>query len=111
MVCWDVEGNGCVGFHMGGINISGRIKQTFYPRTRHGELKVISMIYAPPYLIRRRAEGEVDRTLATSPTTTREHKRRQHWRASNGCTLLLRSNTRSRRQHNTTHYGIAPTVE
>src|SRR3954470_14952171 len=38
----------------GGINISGRIKQSFYPRTRHGELKVISMIYAPPYLIRRR---------------------------------------------------------
>ena len=34
----------------------------FYPRTRHGELKVISMIYAPPYLIRRRAEGEVDRS-------------------------------------------------
>src|SRR3954469_16277332 len=37
----------------GGINIGGRIKQSFYPRTRHGELKVISMIYAPPYLIRR----------------------------------------------------------
>src|SRR3954471_8203093 len=54
----------------GGINISGRIKQSFYPRTRHGELKVISMIYAPPYLIGRRAEGEVDRTLATSPTVT-----------------------------------------
>src|SRR3954468_12016927 len=51
----------------GGINISGRIKQTFYHRTRQGELKVISMIYAPPYLIRRvGAEGEVDRTLATS---------------------------------------------
>src|SRR4051812_20453045 len=53
MVCWDVEGHGCLGFHMGGINISGRIKQSFYPRTRHGELKVISMIYAPPYLIGR----------------------------------------------------------
>src|SRR3954465_15500698 len=53
MVCWDVEGNGCVGFHMGGINISGRIKQSFYPRTRHVSRKVISMIYAPPYLIRR----------------------------------------------------------
>ena len=38
---------------MGGMNISGRIKQSFYPITRHGELKVISMIYAPPYLIRR----------------------------------------------------------
>src|SRR4051812_25501163 len=33
-------------------------------------MKVISMIYAPPYLIRRRAEGEVDRTLASSPTVT-----------------------------------------
>ena len=42
-----------LGFHMRGLNISGRIKQSFYPRTRHGELKVISMIYAPPYLIRR----------------------------------------------------------
>src|SRR3954468_20485493 len=46
----------------GGINISGRIKHSFYPRTRHGELKVISMIYAPPYLIRRRSEGDVDRS-------------------------------------------------
>ena len=55
MVCWDVEGHGCLGFHMGGINISGGINQSFYPRTRHGELKVISMIYAPPYLMRRRS--------------------------------------------------------
>ena len=62
MVCWDVEEHGCLGFHMGGINISGRIKQSFYPRTRHGELKVISMIYAPPFLIRRRSEGDVDRS-------------------------------------------------
>ena len=36
-----------------GMNISGGIKQSFYPRTRHGDLKIISMIYAPPYLIRR----------------------------------------------------------
>ena len=42
-----------MGFIWGGMNISGRIKQTFYPRTRHGEMKVISMIYAPPYLMRR----------------------------------------------------------
>src|SRR3954467_2599422 len=62
----------------GGINIGGRIKQSFYPRTRHGELKVISMIYAPPYLMRGvGAEGEVGRTLATSPTITRLHARRQ----------------------------------
>src|SRR3954465_2949405 len=81
MVCWDVEGHGCLRFHMGGINISGRIKQSFYPRTRHGELKVISMIYAPPYLIRRvGAEGEVDRTLASSPTVTP----RAHMTASTG---------------------------
>src|SRR4051812_17298843 len=44
------------------MNISGRIKQSIYPRTRHNELKVISMIYAPPYLIRRRSEGDVDRS-------------------------------------------------
>src|SRR3954471_2008920 len=50
------------GFHLGGMNISGRIKQPFYPKTRDGELKVISMIYAPPYLIRRRSEGDVDRS-------------------------------------------------
>src|SRR3954451_2570253 len=64
------------GVSCGGINISGRIKQSFYPRTRHGELKVISMIYAPPYLMRRvGAEGEVGRTLATSQTVTpRAHK-------------------------------------
>src|SRR4051812_49331998 len=50
------------GFHLGGMNISGRIKKSVYPRTRHGELKVISMIYAPPYLTRRRSEGDVDRS-------------------------------------------------
>ena len=101
-----------LGFSLGGINISGRIKQSFYPRTRHGELKVISMIYAPPYLIRRRSEGEVDRTLASSPTVNPESTQGgKHWKASNGAPLLLRSTTRSRRQHNTTHYGIAPTVE
>src|ERR1041384_2929191 len=72
MVCWDVEEHGCLGFHMGGINISGRIKQSFYPRTRHGELKVISMIYAPPYLIRRSVPKvkSNDHELATSPTIT-----------------------------------------
>src|SRR3954470_15366518 len=95
----------------GGTNIIGRIKQSFYPRTRHGELKVISMIYAPPYLIRRRAEGEVDRSRSRNvsdgnPGSTQGDK---HWKASNGAPLLLRSNTRSRRQHNTTHYGITPT--
>src|SRR3954469_23128582 len=113
MVCWDVEGHGCLGFSYGGINIGGRIKQSFYPRTRHAELKVISMIYAPPYLMRGRKPKvkSIDHELATSPTITREHTRRQHWKANNGAPLLLRSNTRSRRQHYTTHYGIAPTVE
>src|SRR3954467_9551046 len=112
MVCWDVE-DMAVWVSYGGINISGRIKQSFYPRTRHGELKVISMIYAPPYLIRRSVPKvkSIDHELATSPTITREHTRRQHWKASNGAPLLLQSTTRSRRQHNTTHYGIAPTVE
>src|SRR4051812_2077971 len=60
------------GFHMRGINISGRIKQSFYLRTRHDELKVISMIYAPPYLIRRPVPKvkSIDHELATSPTVT-----------------------------------------
>src|SRR4051812_15425440 len=61
----------------GGINISGRIKQSIYPRTRHGELKVISMIYAPPYLIRRSVSKvkSIDHKLATSPTVTpKAHK-------------------------------------
>ena len=91
------------GFHMGGINISGRIKQSFYHRTRHGELKVISMIYAPPYLIRRSVPKvkSIDLELATSPMITPKHTRRQHWKASNGAPLLLRSITRSRRQHTT----------
>src|SRR3954469_14389398 len=59
------------------MNMSGRIKQSFYPRTRHGELKVISMIYAPPYLMRRRKPKvkSIDHELATSPTITpRAHK-------------------------------------
>src|SRR3954468_11222439 len=71
MVCSDVEEHGCLGFHMGGINISGRIKQSFYPRTRHGELKVIRMIYAPPYLIGR--PGPKVKSIARSqrhPTVT-----------------------------------------
>src|SRR3954463_4682244 len=76
MVCWDVE-DMVVWVSYGGINISGRIKQLFYPRTRHGELKVISMIYAPPYLIRRPVPKvkSIDHELATSPTATpRTHK-------------------------------------
>src|SRR3954462_1039646 len=46
-----------------------RIKQSFYPRTRHGELKVISMIYAPPYLIRR--------SVPKVKSTARSHRLRQ----------------------------------
>src|SRR3954470_13508849 len=81
----------------GGINIGGRIKQSFYPRTRHGELKVISMIYAPPYLIRRRrSEGEVDRSRTRNvsddnpgahKTATLESKQR--------CTTITTEQTRS----------------
>src|ERR1043165_1129314 len=88
---------------MGGINISGRIKQSFYPRTRHGELKVISMIYAPPYLIRRRSEGDVDRSR-TRNVSEGDHKSTQGgklWKTINGAPLLLRSITRSRRHHTT----------
>src|SRR4051812_11474244 len=84
----------------GGINIGGRIKQSFYPRTRHGDLKVISMIYAPPYLIRESAPKvkSIARShrLDGNPEGTQGGK---HWKASNGAPLLLRSTTRSRRQH------------
>src|SRR3954466_7337291 len=74
----------------GGINISGRIKQSFYPRTRHGELKVISMIYAPSYLMRRRKPKvkSIDHELATSPTVTPRAQDGKHWKASNGCTTI-----------------------
>src|SRR4051812_26609720 len=97
----------------GGINISGRIKQSFYPRTRHGELKVISMIYAPPYLIRRRRR-RCSRSHARivsdgNPESTQGDK---HWKENNGCKLLLRSiheQAPTRRQYDTTHYGIAHT--
>src|SRR3954471_21031415 len=93
---------------MGGINISGRIKQSFYPRTRHGELKVISMIYAPPYLIRRTVPKvtSIDHELATSPTITREHTRRQILESKQrASTILLRGTHEqapTRRQHDTT---------
>src|SRR3954469_11892448 len=66
------------GFHLGVMNISGRIKQSTYPITRHGELKVISMIYAPPYLIRRSVPKvkSIDHELATSPNVAAEaHKK------------------------------------
>ena len=58
------------------------------------------MIYAPPYLIRRRAKGEVDRTLATSPkvpaeTHTKEtlesNQRLHHY--YNGATQAQEGNT------------------
>ena len=57
-------------------NISGRIKQSFYPRTRHGELKVISMIYAPPYIIRRRKPKvkSIARSQRHPMVTPRSHK-------------------------------------
>src|SRR4051812_40248984 len=61
------------------------------------------MIYAPPYLIRRRSEGDVDRSRARNVSersrgSTHEGK---HWESINGAPLLLQSNTRSRRQHTT----------
>src|ERR1043165_4025579 len=89
MVCWNVEGHGCLGFHMGGINISGRIKQSFYPRTRHGELKVISMIYAPPYLMRRRKPKV--KLIAYSHPLRREPRkrtRRQTLESKQRCTTI-----------------------
>ena len=93
---------------MGGINISGRIKQSFYPRTRHGELKVISMIYAPPYLMRRRKPKV--KSIARSqrhPLVTPVAHKTATLEASNGAPLLLRSNTTTRKAtHDTaTRYG------
>src|SRR3954465_4141594 len=109
MVCWDVAEHGCLGFHMGGINISGRIKQSFYPRTRHGELKVISMIYAPPYLIRRRKPKvkSIARTRNVSDDNPKSTQDDKHWKANNGAPLLLRSNTTTKKAtHDTaTRYG------
>src|SRR3954463_4925544 len=100
MVCWDVEGHGCLRFHLGGINISGRIKQSFYPRAKHGELKVISMIYAPPYLIRRSVlkVKSIARTRNVSESSRGSTHEAKHWKAIYGAPLLLWSNTRSRRQ-------------
>src|ERR1044072_6729252 len=89
MVCWDVEEHGYLRFHMGGINISGRVKQSFYRRTRHGELKGISMIYAPPYLIRRSVPKVKSiarpHRLHRSP---REHKRRHTLESKQRCTTI-----------------------
>src|SRR3954462_3214753 len=90
----------------GDINISGRIKQSFYPRTRHGELKVISMIYAPPYLIRRSVPKV--KSIARSqchPTITREHTRRQHWKAINEQALYYYEATTSKHQQEATRYN------
>src|SRR3954468_16129854 len=83
------------GFHLGGMNISGRIKQSIYPRTRHGELKVISMIYAPPYLIRRSVSKvtSIARTRNVSDDNPKSTQDEKHWKANNGAPLLLRSNT------------------
>ena len=93
---------------MGGINISGRIKQTFYPRTRHGELKVISMIYAPPYLIRRsvpKGKSIAARIVSDgNPKSTQDGK---HWKASNGCTTITTEQHKIKKaSHDTaTRYG------
>src|SRR3954470_12050735 len=72
------------GFHLGGMNISGRIKQSLYPRTRLGDLKVISIIYAPPYLMTRRSQ-RCSRSHARivsegNPESTQDDK---HWKAIN----------------------------
>src|SRR3954471_8774888 len=107
MVCWDVEGHGCLGFHMGGINISGRIKQSLYPRTRHGELKVISMIYAPPYLMRRSVPKvtSIDHELATSPMLTPRHTRRQPLEIKQRLHTITTEETRTSINNKATRYN------
>src|SRR4051812_20397378 len=97
----------------GGINISGRIKQSFYPRTRHGELKVISMIYAPPYLIRRRKPKvkSITRTRNVSddnPESTQDESTGKQTTGAHyyyGATQDQEGNTIQRT------YGITPTIE
>src|SRR3954463_11158343 len=87
----------------GGINISGRIKQSFYPRTRNGELKVIGMIYAPPYLIRRPVPKvtSIDHELATSLMITREHTRRQTLEVKQRLHTITMEHQKIKRHHTT----------
>ena len=101
MVCWDVEEHGCLGFH-------SRIKQSFYPRTRHGELKVISMIYAPPYLIIRRSEGDVDRsrTRNISDDNPGAHKTANTGKQATVHHYYYGATQDSRRHHTTRQHDI-----
>src|SRR3954467_12727532 len=66
------------------------------------------MIYAPPYLIRRRKPKatSIDHELATSPKVPAEaHTKENTGKQSTVAPLLLRSNTRSRRHHTTRQRG------
>src|SRR3954465_3089112 len=80
------------------------------------ELKVISMIYAPPYLMRRRSRRcSRSQSRIVSERYPRKQKKRKHWkRQSMNKHLLLWSNhekASTRRQHETTHYDITSIVE
>src|SRR3954469_10669954 len=56
------RGHGCLGlFERHKYEVVGSSNRSI-PYLGASELKVISMIYAPPYLMRRRSEGDVDRT-------------------------------------------------
>ena len=50
--------------------------------TQASQLKVISMIYAPPYLLRRRFRRCSRSQLASSPRVTAEHTRSKHWKSN-----------------------------
>ena len=91
---------------MGGINISGRIKQSFYPRTRHGELKVISMICSPlPDEKTKPKVKTIDHELATSPTITREHTRRQTMESKQRLHTITMEQTRASVNKKATRYN------
>src|SRR4051812_44604226 len=86
-------GHGCLGlFERHKYKVVGSSNRSIlYLGT--SEMKVISMIYAPPYLREDKVEGVVDRKLATPPRiTARGNKKETLEMQSTSKHLLLRSN-------------------
>src|ERR1041385_3480544 len=101
-------GHGCLGlFERHEYEVVGSSNRSIL-HLDASELKVISMIYAPPYLMRRRNRRRSrSQARIVSERYPRKHTRRKHWkRQSTSKHLLLRSNHEqesTRRQHETTH--------
>src|ERR1041385_708849 len=109
-------GHGCLGlFERHKYEVVGSSNRSIL-HLGASELKFISMIYAPPYLMRRRSR-RCSRSQAriVSERYPQKHTRSKHWkRKSPSKHLLLRINHEqesTRRQHETTQYGIASIVE